>query len=52
MADEQPIQAHLRNKPAKEPSAGKAVQPNGRWRVHPASEKRLISHKDEAKRNS
>jgi hypothetical protein len=30
MADEQPLQAHLRNKPAKEPSAKEAVQPNAR----------------------
>ena len=30
MADEQPLQAHLRDKPAKEPSAKEAVQPNGR----------------------
>ena len=28
MADEQPLQAHLRNKSAKEPSAKEAVQPN------------------------
>ena len=30
MADGHTLQAHLRNKSAKEPSAGKAVQPNGR----------------------
>ena len=36
MADEQPLQAHLRDKPAKEPSAENVVQPNGRCRDHPA----------------
>lgn len=30
VADEQPLQAHLRNKSAKEPSAKEAVQPNAR----------------------